>query len=647
MNKKDYKKAVDQIHASKELKEKTIRKIQEKNNIAKYIKIRRCIALCAVALIIFSVGFIYMNNQRKPKDINQNQIANANNDLPKFENMEQLREAIQKGYNTNNSVKGDILEDTMAPRSINGTTESATQQKETDYSKTNVQVEGVDEADIVKTDGKYIYYVQNLKVYVIDTENLSNVSTIDYEKDDENFSPREIYINDDKLIVIGNEYKYNYSSRNYPNAIYDTARAPEGNREFAKAIVYDLNNKEKPKKTREVAIDGYYNTSRMIGDNIYFISEKSIYYYDEIKNIDDNELLPLVKDSASDEKETTINCTDIVYFRNTRNYTYTLVAGFNVNERIKANVETFFGANGDVYASSENLYITQTEYNDNYTSEESLIYKFNLKDSDIILQCKGSVKGDLNNQFSMDEYRGNLRIATTSYGYTGSKNQLYVLDENLNEIGKLEGLAKGERIYSVRFVERVAYIVTFKEIDPLLVVDLSDPRNPVLEGKLKIPGYSSYLHPYDETHIIGIGYNTETNKYGGTTTSTIKMSMFDVSDLSDPKEMFNVSIGDGYSYSEIINNHKALFYNKEKNLIGFPVSSNGEDWKDRKNIVAIYKIDLEKGFEKYADIVRESNYKTNVNRMIYIGDILYTLSDTEIISYDINTTEKIRELKFE
>ncbi|MCX4275311.1 MAG: beta-propeller domain-containing protein, partial [Candidatus Gastranaerophilales bacterium] len=150
-----------------------------------------------------------------------------------------------------------------------------------------------------------------------------------------------------------------------------------------------------------------------------------------------------------------------------------------------------------------------------------------------------------------DEYDGNLRVATTNGYDEESENQLYILDENLKEIGKIENLAKGEKIYSVRFIGKIGYIVTFKQIDPLFVIDLSNPTAPVVKGELKIPGYSSYMHPYDETHIIGIGYNTKSNGYGGVTNANMKMSMFDVSDLENPKEMFNINIGEKYASSEI------------------------------------------------------------------------------------------------
>ena len=247
----------------------------------------------------------------------------------------------------------------------------------------------------------------------------------------------------------------------------------------------------------------------------------------------------------------------------------------------------------------------------------------------------------------MDEYEGNLRIATTSGYDEKAVNQLFILDENLQEIGRIDNMAKGERIYSVRFIGKVGYIVTFEQVDPLFVIDLSNPRNPEIKGELKIPGYSSYLHPYDETHIIGIGYNTKSNGYGGITTSNMKMSMFDVSDLSNPIEMFHVDIGGTSAYSDILYNHKALFEHKGKDLIGFPVTLREYRAKDDKDAFVLFHIDLEKGFERYGEISKEIDYRTNIDRAIYIGDTLYTLADYEIRSYKLENLEELKTLKIE
>lgn len=647
-NKENYKKAMDQVHADENLKRKLWYKMKEKETKRKSFSWRQLSTVCSVCVVMLFVVAFYLkqdeieNIDKENTQPNTTAIVgqNQNSDLPKFESLEQLKKALKKGDSTRKGFNGiDIAQ------SVTDTTAKEEKNSETtigDYSKTNTQVKGVDEADIVKTDGNYIYYISNNKIYIIEANSLKVVSKIENEKDNEQFYPRELYINGNNLIALGNKWTYTKTEKN------DTEKrrfySGVNTKNMAKAIVYDISNKKEPKELRQVELDGDYSNSRMIGNNIYFISQKSAYYYDGLK---DDDILPLYRDTAMAVEEKKIECTDIVYFRNTENSSYMLVAGFDITNNEAASVETFFGANDTIYANQNNLYIAQTVYENGYFSSKcsSTLYKFNLENSKVQLQCKGEVKGDLNDQFSMDEYDGNLRIATTSESKGKSTNQVYILDKDLKQIGKLENLAKGEQIYSVRFIGKIGYVVTFKEIDPLFVIDLSDPTNPTVKGKLKIPGYSSYLHPYDETHIIGIGYNTKSNGSGGVRNSSMKMSMFDVSDLENPKEIFSTNIGGDYTYSEITSNHKALFYNKDKNLIGFPYTYNEDRGYKTKNGFVIYKIDLNKGFEKYGEIMKDNDYTESLKRIIYIDNTLYSLSNSKVISYNLKDLKKIDELK--
>lgn len=635
MNKEIYKKAIDKIHVKDELKEKTLQNIKQKRKREhEYLKY---LSACAVIALVFTIGTIYSNTQKQSntQQLTKINIAKKENDLPRFKNIEELKKVLEKNYSRGINKDSDMLENVNAE----------TEKQNGDYSTTNVQVENVDEADIIKTDGEYMYYVSNGKAYIVKADELKVISKIEIKEENKEFYPYELYINKNKLIILGNSNEYEKeNTRSTEGVTQDVARVSLNY--MAQAIVYDITNKEEPKQLRSVSLDGYYVQSRMIGDNIYFVSNKSPNY---CKGINDDEVLPLIRDTAISKETKKIEATDIVYFKDAESYRYMLVGGFNINNNNEVNTEVFFGASSTIYANEKNLYITQSTYKNGSYLEgtESTIYKFNLNDSQINLQCKGNIKGNLNNQFSMDEYEGNLRIATTSGYDKQSTNQLYVLDENLQEIGKIENLAQGEKIYSVRFIGKVGYIVTFEQIDPLFVIDLSNPTAPVIKGQLKIPGYSSYLHPYDETHIIGIGYNTKSNGYGGVTNDNMKMSMFDISDLENPKEMFNVNIGESYVYSQITSNHKVLFYNKDKDLIGFPLTYRVRNASLDRDGLVIYKINLEKGFEKYADIRQKIDYRTNIDRAIYIGDILYTLSDTQIVAYDLNKIEKLKVLELD
>ena len=692
-NKDNYKKAIDQIHASEELKEKAFENAKyaaksKKYNVLKYL------STCAAVLILFFVGINSMNKVSNPidaeladksKDEKVEEIVLANAELPRFESMEQLKEALKVDSDVYNGIYFDsaiskettsklesVEQSESTPAATNRDTineladtesllSSASKDKQ-DFSTTNTQVENVDEADIVKTDGEYIYYVLNGVLHIVKADTLEIVSNIKIKTDNERFTISEIFLKGDKVVLLGNGYVLGEpiaKTSEEEKLISNTVRV--NTLQSAKAIVYNIEDKSNPEMVREVALEGNYMNSRMVGDNLYLISKKYAHFYGEME---DYTILPAMKDSIDSTNEVKrIDCTDIVYFEGTEDRSFMVVGGFNINEDEEVCVETFFGAGDTVYANEKNLYLTQTVWGDNY---KTTIYKFGLEDARIKLLAKGEVNGQLNNQFSMDEYDGNLRVATTSYitvepqkdemldsgvmmttlATRKTTNNLYVLNENLEEIGKIENLAEEEKIYSVRFIGKIGYIVTFKEIDPLFVIDLSDPTNPTVKGELKIPGYSSYLHPYDENHIIGIGYNTKDNGYGGVTNSTMKMSMFDVSDLENPEEIFNVDIGTEYASSEVTYNHKALFYKKAENLIGFPVNYRSNNYRNSENGFIIFRIDLENNkFEKYGEILQKMDYRSDVRRVIYIEDILYTLGYSSIVSYDLNTFEKINEVE--
>ena len=684
-NQDNYKKAIDQIHASDELKEKAFENAKYAAKSKKYSALKY-LSTCAAVLVLFLVGVNYFNSQikisenpelaNKPEKDVKEEIIVAKGNLPRFKSMEELKEVIKKNggysdkevyYGMNSEITFEsavpIITDSMATEGAFRNDVAELEEAKSDYSTTNVQVENVDEADIVKTDGDYIYYVSNNIVYIVKADNLEIISEIKIEKEDERFWISEIYLNKDKLVLIGTSHiilepivEEAEEKRNSISARYNSVSS-------AKAIVFNIKNKIYPEKEREVALEGNYIDSRLIGENLYLISRKNAFYYNDTP---DNSILPVIEDSIIGNEVKTINCTDIAYFEGSKDNNFMMIGGFNINENEEVFIETLFGAGDTVYANEKSLYLTQNNYGW-YDEEENnvLIYKFTLDENRMILTAKGAVKGNLNNQFSMDEYEGNLRIATTSTiviepekteeiaegimkttrRETTTTNNLYILDEELNEIGKIENLANDERIYSVRFIGKVGYIVTFKQIDPLFVIDLSDPTNPTVKGELKIPGNSSYLHPYDENHIIGIGYNTKDNGHCGVTNANMKMSMFDVSDLENPQEIFNVDIGNQYTSSEITYNHKALFYKKSENLIGFPVTYKKYNYRDDSNGFIIFKIDLEdKEFEKYGEILNQIDYRTNVKRIIYIDDIVYALAEQKITSYDLNTFEKLNEV---
>lgn len=617
-------------------------------------------SILATILIAFviAISIIIPMNSNKNK-VTPIEIVEEKNGLPKIENFENFYNII-KNIKTQNSFLNEITINDSVDESTSEKTESST-----DYSTTNIQVEGVDEADIVKTDGDYIYYISSKKVIIVNAKDSSNLK-IESELEYENFYPNELYIYENKLVVIGEKNNNNYEELVAVETIYPTGK----NSTIAK--VYNVENKNKPQLEREIEVQGNYLTSRMINDNLYFITNQYLYSFlikdKEIGEIDENEFKPAYRDTVISEEEKYIEYSDIYYFPESEDTSYLSVVGFNVNDNKKANIDTYLGAGTEIYSSQNNLYITRVkyEYEDTKTHGyynnydiNTYIYKFKLEDSRATYINAGSVPGKVLNQFSMDEKNGYFRIATTNSSNWNSEtntNNLYVLNENLEIVGKIEDLAKGEKIYSVRFMQNRAYMVTFVETDPLFVIDLSEPTNPIVLGELKIPGYSKYLHPYDENHIIGFGEKTKTNENGGVVADGMKMALFDVTNPNKPQELYSIDIGDQGTYSELLYNHKALLFSKEKNIIAFPINIKEEEDDTTKlkfQGAVVYGLDLENGFTLKGQIAHMqitdgyNNYEhtKQVERIIYINDSLYTLSESLIKATDINTMEEIANIE--
>lgn len=646
-----------------------------------FVKVLSTAAVCTVVISSFIVSKNFVNNE----ETNNIQVGKTTTleeiSLNKVNDFETFYKIVKDNTNTNTrNIENNLLE--IAPDSVQTTEDSAKStnganaeynfsdikntSSSDDYSKTNIQVENVDEADIVKTNGKYIFYVVSNKIVIVDIQNktkMEKVAEITFENDD--FKPSELYIYKDKIIVIGNESGYSTSKsivRETLNSIYKKGIY----RQNTTAIVYDISYVKEPEEERRVKIEGRYVSSRMIDGNIYFVANKSISGYDIVKHnvedLDENAYKPAYTDTAVSTREKLVDFDKVYYFDNIETLNYLNLGGFNVNNEKEADVEVLMGAGDTIFCSTENLYVAKArnvydaDTRMNF-GKDTKILKFSLNNGNIEFKAEADIEGGINNQFSMDEQNGYFRIATTvgkTYNMDNStSNSLYILDEKLNEVGRLDGIAKGEKIYSVRYAGDRAYVVTFKEIDPLFVIDLSNVRNPKILGELKIPGYSTYLHPYDETHVIGFGYDTKPNSSNtGVVNDGIKMSMFDITDFNNPKEMFTVKIGDRRTSSALTHNHKALLFSKEKNLIAFPISTYESGKTEYK--AQVYDIDLEKGFTLRGEIKHEkeqdetsskgyyyTNYNLNIERIIYSQDVFYTLSKAIVKASDMNSLQEI------
>lgn len=619
----------------------------------KQIDIKRMVNMAAVVIILFSA--IIVLSERKETQVPQTIVSNegAKQDKVNLEtvgNFENFYKVIKERYNSDSMLEGEselILEDS---------TTKAERDSETKNSKTNTQVNNVDEADIVKVDGNYIYYVSNKKLVIIDAhtpEASEKISEINYK--DTNFNPREVYVKGQKIIVIGNEYDNSCKTEVISTedvTATDIERVQESKPKSGMRI-YDISNIKEPKETRRVMIEGNYISSRMIEDNIYYVANKYIatsnIQKNKMEDLDEDKYKPVYQDTAVSQEEKCINYDLIYYFPETQDSSYLMLAGLNINNNEEAEIRTFLGAGQYIYSSEKNMYIAtnKTTYGKGYEvlGGTTHLLKIELNNGKFNFKAECNIDGQVNNQFSMDENKDTFRIATTTGNIwvdETTANNLYILNDKLEEIGRVENFGKEEKIYSVRYVENKAYVVTFKQTDPLFVIDLSKSTKPQILGELKIPGYSTYLHSYDDTHLIGFGYDTKEN---GTRviTNGLKMSMFDISDFNNPQELFKISIGDSkYTYSELLYNHKALLFSKEKNIIAFPLySSSGRKTNSR---AAIYNIDLEKGFSLKGEISNVTNkYEENVKRIVFANDTFYTFSDSLVKVANMDTLEVVKE----
>jgi len=667
--------------------------------------------------VFYDRGLIVISDREDVFDVSKDkglidEVISRVNNLPRVGSVEELKKMLENSGWAYGRSRGIYLADELAVEADLAVNSAPVAEKakmseaegSIDYSTTNVQVEGVDEADVVKTDGKYIYQINNNRVVVIkayDTVagNAYSASGMKIESmlnfDDDSFYPQELYVDGDYLVAIGNHYENVQADISVKKRVSYDIHPFYLQRTTVKAIVFDISDRANIEKLREVEVEGNYVSSRKIDSVLYLVANMypNIYYLET----EPDKIVPSYRDTAVSDKYIDLKCTDIRYFPNSKESNFMNIAAFDITSNEEVNIQTYLGAGENIYASSENLYVSVTNYNyglirplpaDVLTvepdapvsnkiaaepiasdlpsnRETTTVYKFSLNGTKVTYLNKGDVPGRILNQFSMDEYNGFFRIATTvgdawGTGDNVSKNNVYILDDTMNITGKIEDIAPGEMIYSVRFMGKRAYVVTFKTVDPLFVIDLEEPSKPKILGALKIPGYSDYLHPYDENHIIGFGKDTVEIK-GNAYYKGMKIALFDVSDVTNPIQKFSEIIGDRGTESDVLNNHKALLFSKNKNLLAFPVTVMEVDDAQKDESLAygrftfqgayVYSIDAENGFKLRGKIThlsdedyKKSGYYYNpekhVERILYIGDTLYTLSKGMVKAHELWSMEE-------
>ncbi|MGB5823266.1 MAG: beta-propeller domain-containing protein [Proteocatella sp.] len=552
----------------------------------------------------------------------------------------------------------DIVQSPEAPMGETSKMEDSSSLPNPGYSQTNLQVEGVDEADIVKTDGKYIYYVKDNIIYIAETDKgkLVQRNKIDAGTD---FYVIEIYIDlsaDQKsksMVMIGREYK--------------------NSKTYSKAVVYDITDVTKAKEKRSFSQEGNYISSRKIGKNFHMVTEFHFGYYGK------GVAMPVYRDTAVSSLEINMEPKDIMIFPPYLGGTLVSINSFDIDSNVKAQRVNYLGNAQNLYMANDSMYVSYLNSDFLYYPmfaepkieasgdvlnetidimppieyrEKTIIKKFDVKDTSIKYSSEASIEGTLINQFAMDQSSGYFRVAYTKDQSSGS--MVSVFDKTMKEVGKLSGIAPGEKIYSVRFMGDKLYLVTFKQIDPFFVIDVSKPELPKILGYLKIPGYSDYLHSYDENHILGFG-KAVTVTGENIRDAGMKIAMFDVTDFSNPKQISSVIIGSMGTNSEVLHNHKALMYNREKNYLGFPITvaqaKRGpdnyfySDYVFQGGYVYDIKDDYMLQFKGSMTHIPSGTYnyenQNYINRLVYIGDYIYSLSSKGISANKAENMQRV------
>lgn len=514
------------------------------------------------------------------------------------------------------------------------------------HGTTNVQVTDVDEGDIIKNDGKYLYIVNQPGnkisdtngITIVDTETMKRVYRGKIELKDSEVLEK---IKEDNRVE---KYHSDLTTDMYIEDIYldgDNLTAVCTYNEKTYIVIYDISKRHAPAEVRRFDQDGNYVSSRMVNGIIYTVTNYT------------------VRGNSAEEVEKNaipqVNCDCISYSKcymidedSTR---YIVVSAFDTNKpESKVGAISVLGDGFEIYSTAKNLYVYSADYDnrDDNGIIRTVVNSFALNGTDITHKATGSFKGTCINQYSFDEYQGNLRVASCYYDYRKAVDVscVYVLDGNLKVIGELTDIAKDEQVKAVRFMGETGYVVTFRNTDPLFIIDFSDPTKPRITGELKIPGYSTYIHPIGDGYLVGIGYDGTAENVKS---DTVKVSVFDVRDKAKPKETDTFVIKDAYSL--VNENPKAFFFYKERNMIGIPVSHYGdgntvksfqtvtvEDGKIKNHLGYVHYVTSSKGY----NVTYYGYHFSNLFRGTYIGNLLYTVDNNEIIEHNLDTGAKER-----
>lgn len=504
-----------------------------------------------------------------------------------------------------------------------------------DYSQTNVQTEGVDEGDVVKTDGRYLYIIREgreVQIVSIQAGKMAEVAVIRPTLEQSENSILDMYLTGDTLQIICQRYDADMQEDG-EDAYYMNYRG------ITSVCTYDLTDRANPVHVGTTEQEGTYYTSRKSGEYLYLFT--SVYpqeslirqYADQGKEYG---LIPLVNGE-------TMAASDIyIPKEDDRGGTeYMLITSVNENKPDQiADQKAILESASRFYVSTENIYLERENWESGST--QTAIARFSFSQGKIKGESAGVVNGAVTDDFATNEYDGFLRVLTTQWNDSGSQtNNVYVLDQNMEIVGKIDNLAEDESIYSARFMGNTGYFVTYRQVDPLFSVDFSDPTHPKILGELKVSGFSEYLHFYGENRLLGIGWETDPETGA---TKGLKLSMFDVSDPADVKEVDKLVIKN-IDYFPGEYNYKALTVSPEKNVIGLAASSY--ESSGTVNSYMVFSYDEKEGFltDLTYGLQEGGNVSAEEARGVYADDTFYVADGNNVTAFNMGKGyEKIAEL---
>ena len=511
--------------------------------------------------------------------------------------------------------------------SVNETADATDASAEKDYSTTNLQTEGVDESDIIKTDGKYIYTVWNHKVEIYDISNITpqKVAEITPEADSAADEVEEMYLDNNQLILIMQKQEAALQPSDSEESLACSDTYYMTNRFSTQILTYDISDKAAPVLSQSMKQDGTYHTSRKVGAMLYLFTDywMQLPQYEQETAVDAklSTWIPSVGDELIDA--------DNIYLPENGNYGL-IISSVNCQNLDKPlDTKMIVQNTAEVYVSNTSIYLYG---NGDLNSSDTQIARFAMDDGKITPIGASVVNGYVMDTFAINEYDGYLRVLTTDWddGNNENGNAVYVYDGQMKLVGQITGIAPGEEIYSARFLKNTGYFVTYHNTDPLFTVDFSDPKNPVLTGELKITGFSEYLHFWGDDKLLGLGYETDP-KTG--VRQGLKLSMFNISDPSNVTEESKLVI-DNADDSPALYNYKCVLADVGKNLIGFAINHYGE------NVTQNYLVfSYENGFVNQLSESLENDETDGENyRGLYIGNYFYLTENGTIRVYDMNNS---------